>query len=427
MSTFKERSQISAPNAENMLAPSATKKLLHIGIVHSYFPPLNAYGGIVRYLVALSRGYQRLGHRVTVITRDDQNPRVEFWEGVTVHYVTVKDNLFSSTRVYQALFGDLSISAAFADEIRLIHQENPLDLVEFSNYGSEGFIHSLRKVVPHITRVVTMGWQSQHINQEVGAGKISLRDRWANWKEMIAIKCSDLVLTPTQFHADIISEYLTLSSKPIAVPLGANLDVKSTLKHSHLNKKSTINCLFVGKCDPRKGFEILIQAFWDAYEKLDGAIDLTVVGQDSNLGPNATSFRDYSLSHVPLHIREKIKFLGWVADDDIANLYVECDIFIAPSRYESFGLIYLEAMQCRKPVIGCKVGGVMEVVSDLKNGLLIEPDNVRDLSSAIIQLAQSEELRKVLGDNGFSSWNDNFTEEKMCERSLNSYYTLVGK
>ena len=413
-------------NLEHTSSKMISQKALHVAIVHSYFPPLNAYGGIVRYIVALSKGYQKLGHRVTVITRDDYHPRVEVWQGITVHYVASKKNWFSGMRLYRSLFDDLAGSAAFASTVRSIHQKDPLDLVEFSNYGSEGFVHSLRKVVPHVTRVVTMGWQSQQINQEVGASKTSLRDRWANWKEHTAIKNSDLTLTPTQFHADIVSEYLALDRKPIAVPLGADLDIQPSQVNHHSKNESVINFLFVGKCDPRKGFEILIRSFCDAYEKLGGGIKLTVVGQDSNLGPNSTSYRDYALSKVSSTIRENIEFLGWVKDEDIANLYLNCDIFIAPSRYESFGLIYLEAMQCRKPVIGCKVGGVMEVVSDLENGLLINPDNVDDLTSAMIKLSQSKELRSKLGDYGYLCWSEEFTEEKMCKRTLAVYQNVLS-
>ena len=422
----KTTSNLEHSKLEDISSNMTLQKPLHVAIVHSYFPPLNAYGGIVRYIVALSKGYQKLGHRVTVITRDDHNPRVEVWQGITVHYVASKKNWFSGIRLYRLLFDDLAGSATFASTIRSVHQSDPLDLVEFSNYGSEGFFHSLRKVVPHVTRVVTMGWQSQQINQEVGASKISLRDRWANWKEHTAIRNSDLTLTPTQFHADIVSEYLALNRKPIAVPLGADLDIQPAHATPPSDNESVINFLFVGKCDPRKGFEILIRSFCDAYEKLGGGIKLTVVGQDSNLGPNSTSYKDYALSQVSSNIRENIDFLGWVKDEDIANLYLNCDIFIAPSRYESFGLIYLEAMQCRKPVIGCKVGGVMEVVSDLENGLLINPDNSDDLTSAMVKLSQSKELRLKLGDYGYICWSRQFTEEKMCERTLEVYQNLLS-
>ena len=72
----------------------------------------------------------------------------------------------------------------------------------------------------------------------------------------------------------------------------------------------------------------------------------------------------------------KIVFHGYQTRDALDLLYSSCDIFVAPSRYESFGIIYLEAMQFSKPVIACNSGGKFLIVLDGNHRNFAEPGNV---------------------------------------------------
>lgn len=86
------------------------------------------------------------------------------------------------------------------------------------------------------------------------------------------------------------------------------------------------------------------------------------------------------------------------------RLYRDCDVFAAPSIYESFGLVYLEAMAHGKPAIGCLAGGVPEVVVDGATGLLIPPGDSAALARAILKLAQDEPLAEQMGAAGLARY-----------------------
>jgi len=101
--------------------------------------------------------------------------------------------------------------------------------------------------------------------------------------------------------------------------------------------------------------------------------------------------------------------------------YSRCDIFVAPSRYESFGIIYLEAMKYGKPVIACDTGGTPEVVNHGKSGILIEPGNPAQLAGAIIDLAKDKTVRKRLGDNGKNRLKQKFSMEKLLDNTCMYY------
>ena len=85
----------------------------------------------------------------------------------------------------------------------------------------------------------------------------------------------------------------------------------------------------------------------------------------------------------------RVDFVGFVDKARLQALYRDCDIFVAPSLYESFGLIFLEAMNYARPVIGCDAGGPAEIIVHGETGLLIPPSDPRSLALAISRLLAS--------------------------------------
>lgn len=110
-----------------------------------------------------------------------------------------------------------------------------------------------------------------------------------------------------------------------------------------------------------------------------------------------------------LDVEKYVNFLGFV--DDINEYYQYCDIFALPSKKEGFGIVYLEAYQYKKPVIGCNFGGPTDVIIDGKTGFLCEYDDHSCISKKIKYLFQNPLELKNLGKNGYRRLMDNFTYE----------------
>lgn len=96
-------------------------------------------------------------------------------------------------------------------------------------------------------------------------------------------------------------------------------------------------------------------------------------------------------------------------DNIIADFYNVCDIFIMPSRLEKengkysgegFGIVYLEANACKKPVIAGGYGGSVEAVVDGETGILVDPDNIDEIANSIIKLLLDKKLAKEIGRKG---------------------------
>jgi hypothetical protein len=164
--------------------------------------------------------------------------------------------------------------------------------------------------------------------------------------------------------------------------------------------RSPVRILFVGRLEPRKGLDALLAAAAEIVgERSDVEFDLA--GDDSIVVAGGETYR--ARFERDLGDREqsaRVRFHGVVDERRLDELYRSCDVFVAPSRYESFGLVFLEAMQRGKPVVGTRVGGVPEVVRDLVDGLLVDPDDPAALRSAILTLVDDADRRAAMGESG---------------------------
>lgn len=120
-----------------------------------------------------------------------------------------------------------------------------------------------------------------------------------------------------------------------------------------------------------------------------------------------------------------LHFLGHVETEMLERYYRCCDLFVAPSLYESFGFIYIEAMSFAKPVIGCSVGGVPEVIRDGVNGKLVPPEDPAALAMEMLRLLRDEPLRRKMGRQARAGVEANFTRERMVENTLVAYGQLI--
>lgn len=148
--------------------------------------------------------------------------------------------------------------------------------------------------------------------------------------------------------------------------------------------------LSVGRIVPRKGFDAVIRALPEIITKVPNAHYL-IVGTGHYRPALESLVADLNLdSHVT--------FAGLVADEDLADYYRLCDLFVMPNREmpdgdtEGFGLVFLEANACGKPVVGGIAGGAVEAVKSGENGLLVDGWSVKDIGEAITRLLTDKDL-----------------------------------
>src|SRR5262249_11505808 len=92
-----------------------------------------------------------------------------------------------------------------------------------------------------------------------------------------------------------------------------------------------------------------------------------------------------------LEVSSRAYFLGRKGNPQMADLMQRCEIFVLPSRTEPFGIVVIEAMTCKKPVVATRVGEVPEIIEDGKTGVLVEPDNPEALAAALSGLIRDRD------------------------------------
>jgi glycosyltransferase involved in cell wall biosynthesis len=182
--------------------------------------------------------------------------------------------------------------------------------------------------------------------------------------------------------------------------------------HDQLATIGIIARLSEEKChaDLFEAFAILLKRF--------PAIKLLIVGD----GPLR---RNLEVMTQRLAIHESVKFVGF--QKDIHLFLRKMDIFVLPSRTEALGIAILEAMAFGLPVVAARVGGIPEIVDNQETGLLYDPGNVGQLCSALAQLIEAPEKRKLLGENGKKKAHSSFHPDRFIMSHFRLYLTLMDK
>jgi len=173
---------------------------------------------------------------------------------------------------------------------------------------------------------------------------------------------------------------------------------------------------YVGPKARDKGAEQTVRAF----ERL------LADGRDVSLvlaGPTYDSFRSFHAS-LPPAVGGRIAMLERVEGEEKRDLFAAGDIYVMPSRNESFGMVYLEAWACGVPVIGCAAGGVPAVVEDGADGFLVPFGDVDLLADRIRLLLDAPERRREMGRRGRDKVASRYTWEIQYGKVKRLYASL---
>jgi glycosyltransferase involved in cell wall biosynthesis len=177
----------------------------------------------------------------------------------------------------------------------------------------------------------------------------------------------------------------------------------------------------VARLFPSKGNRELLQAFARVQRELGNA-RLAIIGADYPEGSGET----LHLKHLAreLGVESSVIFPG--QRSDIAGLLAACDVFALPSFGEPFGLVYVEAMAMKRPVVALSYGGAPEVVEDEECGLISPPDDIDALSANLLRLLRDPALRQRFGEHGRKRAATHFSPARMAADVSDLYARLLA-
>ena len=237
---------------------------------------------------------------------------------------------------------------------------------------------------------------------------------------------ADVVIVPSAATAEDVRRHLKIGPERITViPMGCETRFQPTRDASQaarVRRRYRLPArymLFVGTLEPRKNLGGLLRAFALFRAEHSGDDVKLVIA-----GVRGWGQESYDGISDRLELRDHVRYVGFVADEDLPDLYRGAEVFVYPSLYEGFGLPILEAMACGVPVITSNRSSLPEVAGQA--ALLIEPTQPEALAAAMSAVisdhAQSAELRR----RGLARAKD-FSWEAVARQTLKVYRTVVGR
>ena len=228
------------------------------------------------------------------------------------------------------------------------------------------------------------------------------------------------IITGSDFSRDsILRAYGLPPEKVVVVPDAASPTFRVVNRDSaarHVRDALRVNgpfVLSVGDLQPRKNHIGLIRAFADLVRQCPQLTHtLVLAGQDTWFGGRV---REAALQSG---VEDRIRFLGFVSDTDLLNLYNSCDCFVFPSYYEGFGIPILEAMACGKAVACANTSSMPEVADGA--GLLFDPYRTEEIGRALKDILIDHELRARMERKGLQQ-AAKFTWKKSARKTLDMY------
>lgn len=406
-----------------ILRPAGEK--LHLCFLSQEYPPV-AVNGIGRVISFLAEGLAAEGHVVRVITKGEGHPRVDLEHGVWVHRIP--------TRGFDRP-GDLSCpqhiwehSSTVFEELCRMDEIRPIDIVQAPNWDSEGVATLVSRRFPLVVGLYTplktvLGVDPvMRKHQEAGdpmLNQLVELERITYQEANGFLACGPAVVEEIEQAYDVTFDRSRLGFVPHGLP-DLLEDYSGPLPAADTGP---LKLLFVGRLEARKGIDIILDTVVELTAR-GVAVELTVVGDDTLPGPGGKTYRAaFESRHRDL--RNRVRFVGRIDDTGLVENYARCDVFVAPSRFESFGLMLIEAMMFSKPVVCADAGGMREIVEHGETGFRVSTEDVKAWADTLETLARDPALRTTIGEAGRRLYETRFSVPAMAAGAEAFYRSLT--
>ena len=234
--------------------------------------------------------------------------------------------------------------------------------------------------------------------------------------EKECLETADMIIATSPQEQEHMRSLVSPKGNIMVIPCGTNIDCFGSVDREAGRAKIGVDSqaklvMYAGRFDERKGIETLVRAFARDEVKNHQNAKLMIVGGSTPGKKDGIERNRIGEIVEELGIADRTEFTGRVKHEDLAYYYAAADVCVVPSHYEPFGLVAIEAMASRTPVIASNVGGLKFSVADYKTGLLVPPQDDVAFAKAIDSILSDREWREELGENARKrveakfSWN----------------------
>lgn len=357
----------------------------------------NAVGGLEQYSRELAEVCSKLGNDVEVISVFES-------KGSFIDSGIRINSFMPRRKTAKRLFFRLWPIALF---LYLLKKSPSFDLVIALHPKTTLEVYALHKLMPSKRYIVcTYG-----------------TDVWFDWPFLMrkGMENAERIITISEYTKSVIARNLRKEVEITMLP--PSVDTESFFPEERRSQRSDEAVLLtvcrLGELNRYKGYDKVIQALPDVERRLKRKICYRIVGSGSD---------DMFIEQLASRNKERIhvETINNASFKELVKEYQGCDLFILPSRMEQsgkkyldgegFGIVYIEAAACGKPVVGSKQGGAPDAIINGKTGYLVDPIDVKEIADAVCSILEDPEAAENMGVEGRSFVIRNFSRELFQER-----------
>ncbi len=349
-------------------------------------------GGVQSHVMGLCTHLMDSGNYVLVIAKK----RVKEGNDYPFSVYYIKPPFHSLSILFPVKSGDIS---------RILRQEK-IDLVHIHHIFTPVSISAANAAVKsHIPFVFT-----NHTIPYLSSKK-SLLNLLVIHKNVL--NKASKIISVSRSADKILDTLVKDKNKRIVIPNG----VDASLFNPGNIKNIPHSICFVGRLVPRKGVQILIEAFFQLKREIKDA-KLFIIGDGR--------YKSHLVSLVKRKKIQDVKFTGYLPPEKITKYYQSCEVVVVPSlERESFGIVALEGMACAKPVIVSDVGGLAEIIENGNDGIVIKRGDTEALSNAILDLFNNPLLSRRMGGNARKKVEKMYDWKPVTKKIIKVYNSLT--
>jgi len=304
------------------------------------------------------------------------------------------------------------------------------DLIH-SHYWMSGVAASALKKswnVPVVHMFHTLGVMKQRVARLPGEAEGGYRLQG----EREVLRIADKIVAATQAElAQLQWLYQADTSKVVIIPPGVDLSHFYPIPRDEAKAFIGVppcdrTLQFVGRIEPLKGIDTLIQAI-GLLRQREVYTCLSVIGGDptTDLEVENSEMKRLQAICAEAGLSDLVTFIGKRSQDTLPYYYSAAEAVVVPSHYESFGMVALEAMACGTPVVASQVGGLAFLVKDGETGFTVPVEDPAALADRLYQLFCNPDLRQQMGEKA-AAFAQEYSWEKIADRITALYQQLIS-
>lgn len=354
---------------------------MRILVLNYEYPPLGGGGGVIAAHLAEALAAD---HELSVVTSGTGDlPSHEVRNGVEIHRVRVPGRKDRDAATMISLLGYPGAAARKAGEL-IQHRRFDLVHSHFAVPTGPGSMPAARRAaLPHV--------QSVHGGDLYDPSKWTSPHRHRLLRMVVnrVLNGSDAVVASSTNVRDMVHRYYRCPGPVEIIPLGIPIrDIDApTVSRRAAGADGPLQLVTVGRLVRRKALDVLLRAL--ARPECHRTV-LTVVGGGPELGALEALARDLDLT-------ERVTFAGHVDEDDKWRILAQADAYVSSAMHEGFGIVFLEAMAARLPIVCFDHGGQIDFLRNGETGFVAPAGDVDGMSTAIGRIAREPELAIRMG------------------------------